>query len=115
MGQLISLILPLIIFVAIMYFMIIRPQKKQMETAQNMYDSLTPGDSIVTIGGLHGVIDEVNNTESTIVLDCEGVYLTFDLRAVSRVEDSQTVETTTSTATEAREAEEEDVTTSEDE
>ena len=115
MGQLISLILPLIIFVAIMYFMIIRPQKKQMEKAQNMYDSLTPGDAIVTIGGLHGVIDEVNTAQNTIVLDCEGVYLTFDLRSVSRVEDSQTVETTTSTATEARDADEEDVTTSEDE
>lgn len=87
MGDIVSLLVPLVIFVVIMYFMVIRPQKKQMEEAQNMYDGLQVGDTVVTIGGLHGVIDEVNHEEKFVVLDCEGVYLTFELRSVARVVD----------------------------
>lgn len=68
-----------------MYFLLIRPQKKQQEQVKNMLDSLAEGDSIVTIGGLHGVVDEVNDTTKTVVLDCEGIYLTFDRRAVARI------------------------------
>ena len=50
-----------------------------------MLDSLGEGDSVVTIGGLHGIVDEVNDTTKTVVLDCEGIYLTFDRRAVARI------------------------------
>lgn len=92
MNQIVGFIIPLIIMFALMYFMIIRPQQKQMKKAQDMYDQLSPGDAVVTVGGLHGVIDEINRTANTIVLDCEGVYLTFELRSISRVgeESSQT-------------------------
>lgn len=69
----------------IMYFLLIRPQKKQQEKVQNMLDNLQVGDSIITIGGLHGIIDEINDENKTIVLDCEGIYLTFERRAVSRI------------------------------
>lgn len=81
--------MPTLVMIALMgglmYFMLIRPQKKQQDKVQNMLDSLESGDSIVTIGGLHGVIDEINSEEKTVVLDCEGIYLTFDRRAVARV------------------------------
>ena len=69
----------------IMCFLLIRPQKKQQEQVKNMLDSLGEGDSVVTIGGLHGIVDEVNDTTKTVVLDCEGIYLTFDRRAVARI------------------------------
>ena len=69
----------------IMYFLIIRPQKKQQEKVQDMLSSITVGDSVVTIGGLHGIVDEINEVAKTIVLDCEGIYLTFERRAVSRI------------------------------
>lgn len=68
-----------------MYFLLIRPQKKQQEQVKNMLDSMAEGDSVVTIGGLHGIVDEVNETNKTVVLDCEGIYLTFDRRAVARI------------------------------
>ena len=69
----------------IMYFVLIRPQKKQQEKVQDMLSNLKIGDSIVTIGGLHGIIDEINDAAKTVVLDCEGIYLTFERRAVARV------------------------------
>ena len=73
------------IMFGIMYFLLIRPQKKQQQKVQDMLDNLTVGDSVVTIGGLHGVIDEINEELKTIVLDCEGIYLTFERRAISRI------------------------------
>ncbi len=90
MQQLIQFILPLALFIGLMYFMIIRPQKQQMEKNQNMLDSLAPGDEAVTIGGLHGIIDEIDRDAGRVVLDCEGVYLTFDLRAIARKETGTT-------------------------
>lgn len=68
-----------------MYFLLIRPQKKQQEKVQDMLSGLGIGDSIVTIGGMHGVIDEINSDDKTVVLDCEGIYLTFERRSISKV------------------------------
>lgn len=43
------------------------------------------GDSVVTIGGLHGVISEINNNDKTVTLDCEGIYLVFDRSSIRTV------------------------------
>lgn len=83
--ELFGAFLPFIAMFGIMYFLLIRPQKKQQEQVKNMLDSMAEGDSVVTIGGLHGIVDEVNETNKTVVLDCEGIYLTFDRRAVARI------------------------------
>lgn len=85
MGQMFSSMIMIAAMFGIMYFLIIRPQKKQQEKVQNMLSSITVGDSVVTIGGLHGIVDEINETAKTIVLDCEGIYLTFERRAIARV------------------------------
>lgn len=68
-----------------LYFFLIRPQKKRVKEAQNMLNELELGDTIVTIGGLYGVISEIDETAGTIVLECDGIYLTFDRRAVRQV------------------------------
>ncbi|EGF42420.1 preprotein translocase subunit YajC [Lacticaseibacillus rhamnosus MTCC 5462] len=43
------------------------------------------GDPIVTIGGLHGVIDSIDQQAGTVVIDSDGIYLTFNLNAVRGV------------------------------
>lgn len=83
--ELIVGMLPFIVIMGVMYLLMIRPQQKRAKETQNMLDSLQKGDSIITIGGLHGIVDEVNDTNKTVVLDCEGIYLTFERRAVSRI------------------------------
>ena len=83
--ELIGALLPFGIMIGMMYFLLIRPQKKQQEKVQNMLDSLEVGDSVVTIGGLHGVIDEIDTVAGTVVLDCEGIYLVFERRSIARV------------------------------
>lgn len=62
-----------------------RQQKKAVKQRQDQMNALTKGDEVVTIGGLYGVVDEVNRGEQKIVLDIDGVYLTFELSAIKRV------------------------------
>lgn len=83
--ELLGAFFPFIIMLAIMYFLLIRPQQKQQKKTQEMLDSITTGDSVITIGGLHGVVDEVSADKKNVVLDCEGIYLTFERRAIARV------------------------------
>lgn len=83
--ELIVGMLPFLLIMGVMYLLMIRPQQKRAKETQSMLDSLQKGDSIITIGGLHGVVDEVNDTNKTVVIDCEGIYLTFERRAVSRI------------------------------
>ena len=81
----VSMIVLLVIFVAFMYFGMIRPQKKQQQKRQEMLSQLKKGDPIVAIGGLHGVIDSIDQQAGTVVIDSDGIYLTFNLNAVRGV------------------------------
>ncbi len=53
--------------IALFYFMLIRPQKKQQKKMKAMLDNLAVGDKIVTIGGIHGKIVKIK--DDTIVLE----------------------------------------------
>lgn len=59
----------LVVIFVIFYFFMIRPQNKKRKELQNMRDSLKKGDSVVTIGGIHGKVVEVK--ETTIVLSID--------------------------------------------
>lgn len=75
----------------VMYFILIRPQKKQAQKTQDMLSQIKPGDKVVTIGGLHGIVEEINSADNTVVLDCEGIFLTFEKRAISRISKVATI------------------------
>ncbi len=51
-GSLLTSLLPLVVFFAIFYFLIIRPQQKQAREHKEMLESLKKGDKVVTSGGL---------------------------------------------------------------
>ena len=63
------LILMVLLF-AVMYFILIRPQKKKDKEAKAMQSSLQVGDEIVTIGGIVGLVVQVN--EDNIVIETTG-------------------------------------------
>ncbi len=60
--------------------LMIRPQRKQQKKHQDTLNQLKKGDHVVTIGRLHGVIDEINMEAKTVTLDCDGIYLVFGLK-----------------------------------
>ena len=57
----------MVLLFAVMYFILIRPQKKKDKEAKAMQDSLQVGDEIVTIGGIVGLVVQVN--EDNIVIE----------------------------------------------
>lgn len=66
MNQNVLQIIILVVFIALMYFMLIRPQKKKDKAIQDMRNGLSVGDEIVTIGGIYGKI--VKTKDETIVI-----------------------------------------------
>lgn len=50
-----------IIIIAIMYFLMIRPQRKRQKEVDNFRRSLKPGMDVVTSGGIYGKIKEIND------------------------------------------------------
>jgi len=83
-GQTMSIVFIVVMF-AFLYFFMIRPQRKQQQQHQSMLSKVKRGDHVTTIGRLHGVVDEVNEAEKTVTLDCDGIYLVFDLSALAKV------------------------------
>jgi preprotein translocase subunit YajC len=57
--QVISQLLPFIFLIAIMYFVIIRPQQKEAKAREDMISALKKGDKVVTNGGFIVVIHKV--------------------------------------------------------
>lgn len=74
----------LAVMIGLMFFMQ-RSQKKQAEKRMESLNKLQKGYEVITIGGLYGTVDEVDTEKRTIVLDVDGVYLTFELGAIKTV------------------------------
>ena len=66
-GALVSSILPFALVLVLMYFMIIRPQKKKEKKTEEMRSSIEIGDTVTTIGGIVGLVVAIK--EDTIVLE----------------------------------------------
>ena len=71
----------------IMYFFMIRPQMKKAKEAKKFQDSIAIGDKIMTVGGIHGKVIEVDETTVVIALDqgrmrIEKAALSADRRVV---------------------------------
>jgi preprotein translocase subunit YajC len=77
--------LPFVAIIAIFYFLIIRPQNKKQKETQRMLSALKKGDKVVTIGGIHGVIQSVKEQSVVLKVD-DTVRLEFSRSAISTVE-----------------------------
>ena len=86
-GGMISSVLMIVAMVAIMYFLMIRPQKKKEKQVKNMLDALKLGDKICTIGGLYGTILSIKDDNITITLGAQQNTVVIAKWAVRSVED----------------------------
>ena len=64
-----------------MYFFMLRPQMKRQKEAKKFRESLSKGDKIVTIGGVHGKIVEMN--EKTVIISIEQGKMRVERSAIS--------------------------------
>jgi len=68
-----SNIWPMLIFVVLlfglMYFVMIRPQRKRQREHQHLIEELKRGDRVVTAGGIYGVIESISEDSVTIKVE----------------------------------------------
>ena len=77
-----STILILVVFFAVFYFLMIRPQQKKAKDHRNMINSVTKGDEIITSGGLLAIVTHVADDYLTVQL-AEGVEVKLQKQAIS--------------------------------
>jgi preprotein translocase subunit YajC len=68
---------------ALMYFLVMRPENKRRKEQQAMLAAVKVGDRVVTLGGMHGVVAGLD--EKTLTLRVDTVKMTFDRTAIARV------------------------------
>ena len=79
-----SLILLLAMFV-LLWVLLIRPQRQRQQKQQQLLASAEPGDEILTVGGLYGIVRDVDEEDDLIVEIAEGIQVRIARRAVGGV------------------------------
>ena len=69
---------------ALMYFMVIRPQRVQQKQKDEMMGNLKKGDRIVTVGGIYGIVRAIKEDRVTLEIASE-IYVQFSKMAVASV------------------------------
>ena len=85
-GSMTQMVIMMVLLFVVFYFFMIRPQTKKQKELQQQRDAMKKGDKVVTAGGIHGIIREVQeNTflievskEVCIKVDKASVYVTTD-------------------------------------
>lgn len=83
-----SMLLPLIAIMVFFYFLILKPQKNKEQALRDMVANLKEKDRVVTIGGIHGVVTNVqrDRDEVTIRVDeATGTKIRVSASAIARV------------------------------
>ncbi len=70
---------------AIFYFLLIRPQRKEEKKRKELIEATKPGDSVVTIGGAHGVVERVSEQviEVRLGIGEKSVVIPFNKSAIA--------------------------------
>ena len=77
----------IVAIIALMYFIAIRPQKKQQKKQQSLVNSLEIGDSVLTTSGFYGVVIDI--TEDTVIVEFgnnKNCRIPMQKSAISQVE-----------------------------
>lgn len=81
MAQLILLLAMLVL----LWALLIRPQRNRQRQQQQLLSSVEPGDEILTVGGLYGIVQEIDEEDDLIVEIADGVHVRVARRAVGGV------------------------------
>lgn len=83
--------MPMILIIVLLYFMMIRPQRKKEKELKNQINSMKNGDKVVTIGGIVGKVYRIK--DNTVIIETGNVgtpdersFLKLELDAIKRVE-----------------------------
>lgn len=108
-----SLILLLAMFV-LLWVLLIRPQRQRQLKQQQLLSSVEPGDEILTVGGLYGIVRDVDEEDDLIVEIAEGIQVRIARRAVGGVVKPEEDDEADETEPEVEEVETEELEAQED-
>ena len=77
--------IPLLLIFGIMYFLLIRPQQKNMKEHQAMVNGLRRGDKVVTAGGMFGKVVKVHDEGEVEVEIADGVKVRMVQSTIAQV------------------------------
>lgn len=81
MAQLILLLAMLVL----LWALLIRPQRSRQRQQQEVLSAVEPGDEIITVGGLYGIVQEIDEEDDLIVEVADAVHVRIARRAVAGV------------------------------
>lgn len=73
----------LLLFIVVLYFFSIRPQRKKQKQQADYINNLKKGDEVMTVGGLYGTVDSTTNEYVIICVDEHNHKLKFAKNAIS--------------------------------
>ncbi len=75
----------LVAMFALLWVLLIRPQKRKQLEQQQLLASIEPGDEVLTVGGLYGIVTEIDEDDDLIVEIAEGIRVRIARRAAAGV------------------------------
>lgn len=90
-GAMIASLLPLVLVFAVMYFILIAPQKKKEKALRKQLEAMKVGDKVVTIGGISGKISRIKDDfviieTGNVGTPTERSFIKFEKSAIKSVE-----------------------------
>ncbi len=67
----------------VMYFFMIRPQQQKAKEAKKKVEAMQKGDKVVTIAGIHGTINKINDDGTMMLETSPGSYLKIEKSTIS--------------------------------
>ena len=88
-GGLFGLLLPLLLIGLVFYFFIYKPQRDREQEHEEMVSTLEQGDKIVTIGGIHGTVQRIEEDSVLAQVDSKGTKLRINKDAIASRDDDE--------------------------
>jgi preprotein translocase subunit YajC len=80
----VEILIPILLLVALTYFVLVRPQRRRQQQQKEMLSELRVGSEILTAGGVYGTVRSVGDDELTVEI-APGTSVKLDKRAVAMV------------------------------
>jgi preprotein translocase subunit YajC len=75
----------LVAMFALLWLLLIRPQRQRQQKQQQLLSSVEPGDEVLTVGGLYGIVQEIDDEDDLIVEIADGIHVRIARRAIGGV------------------------------
>jgi preprotein translocase subunit YajC len=84
-GDLFAMLVPLILIMAVFWFLLIRPQQRKAKEHQELIQSIRRGDVVATAGGMIGKVARVVDDHEVLLEVADNVRMRFQKQAISEV------------------------------